>query len=124
MTRRRRAVGASVIMLGLALTACSSSAALSNARTSCDHVEASLKTYKASTAPGITAESSAALVAKAQTQLLAALPFAASATSDDGSYNSLMTTIQEADRVPERLLVDSLTRQCQVIRSSSPYLGI
>ena len=64
------------------------------------------------------------LLAKAQTQLLSALPDAARATSADGSYNSLMTTIQEADRVPEGLLVDSLRRQCKVIFSNTPYLGI
>jgi hypothetical protein len=121
--KRPLLIAATVVLLGLGVSACSNSAALSNARTACRHIDASLSTYKASQQPGISSQDAAALVAKAQSELLAALPYAASATSDDGSYNALMTGIQEADRVPEGLLVDSLQRQCQVIRSNSPYLG-
>ena len=54
--------------------------------------------------------------------LLKATPSAAAATSIDGSWNALMTTISEAQRVPLENLVPSLTRLCQVANSDSPYL--
>lgn len=55
-------------------------------------------------------------------ELLKATPKAADATSIDGSWNALMTTINESERVPLKDLVPSLTRLCQVADSSSPYL--
>ncbi len=54
--------------------------------------------------------------------LLKATPGAAAATSIDGSWNALMTTINEAERVPLNDLVPSLTRLCKVADSSTPYL--
>jgi len=125
VTRHWRLSLAGVLLLSaLGLSACGSSAALGEARTACGHIETSLATLKSASAPGLSAADVAALTAKAQSQLLAALPFAASATSSDGSYNTLMTTIQEADRVPESLLVASLSRQCHVLMSNTPYLGM
>ena len=47
---------------------------------------------------------------------------AAAATSLDGSWNPLMTTINEAERVPIIHLEKSLTRLCKVADSSTPYL--
>jgi hypothetical protein len=47
---------------------------------------------------------------------------AADATSLDGSWNPLMTTINESERVPLKNLVPSLTRLCKVADSSTPYL--
>jgi len=55
-------------------------------------------------------------------ELLKATPKAADATSIDGSWNALMTTINESERVPLKNLVPSLTRLCKVADSSSPYL--
>jgi hypothetical protein len=124
VTRRHLVALCSTALLAVGLSSCSSSAALGNARTACRHIDTSLKTYRESTLPGLSGQETAALEAKAQAQLLAALAYAASATSDDGSYNALMTTIQEADRVPEGLLVRSLSRQCKIVQSNSPYLGI
>ena len=121
---RRLALAAALLALAGSTAACGSSAALGQAKSACVNINRSLATLKASAAPGLTPAASAALVAKAQSQLLAALPAASRATSADGSFNSLMTTIQEADRVPEGLLVDSLSRQCQVVFSNTPYLGI
>ena len=54
--------------------------------------------------------------------LLKATPPAAAATSLDGSWNPLMTTINEAERVPLENLVPSLTRLCKVADSTTPYL--
>jgi hypothetical protein len=112
------------VAIALAASACSNSAAIGSARAACGHIDASLRTYAKATAAGVTPQAATTLMSKAQSQLLAALPDAANATSIDGSYNSLMTTIQEADRVPEGLLVPSLRRQCQIVTSNSPYLGL
>ena len=124
LSRARVAAGFGVALIALLAGACSNSAALGSARAACGHVDASLKTYARATAPGTSSQEVSTLLAQAQSQLLAALPDAANATSIDGSYNALMTTIQEADRVPESLLVPSLKRQCQIITSSSGYLGL
>jgi len=121
---RTAAAATTLALAALGLGACSNSAASSNAHQACHRIETSLKTLREATASGVSPATAAALSAKAQGQLLSALPFAASATSDDGAYNSLMTTIQEADRVPEGLLTDSLTRQCQQILSKSSYFGL
>jgi hypothetical protein len=55
-------------------------------------------------------------------ELLKGSSAAAAATSSDGSWNALMTTIAEAERVPLHDLVPALQRLCQVVDSSSPYL--
>ncbi len=55
-------------------------------------------------------------------ELLKATPAAADATSIDGGWNALMTTINESERVPLKNLVPSLTRLCKVADSSTPYL--
>jgi hypothetical protein len=62
------------------------------------------------------------LQSDAMSALLKATPAAAAATSIDGSWNPLMTTINEAERVPLQDLVASLTRLCKVADSSTPYL--
>ena len=124
LVRRRVAGVAAVVAASLALTACSHGAAVSNAKTACERVTSSLATLKASRAPGLSATEAANLEAKAKAELFSALHYAGEANSGDGSYNSLMTTIQEANRVPEALLVPSLSRQCSVILSKTPYLGM
>ena len=55
-------------------------------------------------------------------ELLKATQSAADATSIDGSWNALMTTINEAERVPLTNLVPALSRLCKVADSSTPYL--
>jgi hypothetical protein len=62
------------------------------------------------------------LEGRAMSELLKATPKAADATSIDGSWNALMTTINESERVPLANLVPSLTRLCKVADSTSPYL--
>jgi hypothetical protein len=61
------------------------------------------------------------LEGQAETALLRATPDAAAATSADGQWNALMTTINEGERVPLTDLTASLTNLCQVADSSSPY---
>jgi hypothetical protein len=85
-------------------------------------VKRALALQAKSEVPGITAASRATLQGKAMNELLKATPMAAAATSADGSWNALMTTINESERVPLQNLVPSLTRLCKVADSSSPYL--
>jgi hypothetical protein len=72
--------------------------------------------------PGVSSGRRGTLQANALSELLKATPSAAAATSIDGSWNVLMTTINEAERVPISHLVDSLTRLCKVADSANPYL--
>jgi hypothetical protein len=118
----RLGLAGSIIAVGLVASSCSNGAALSNGRTACHYVDVSLKTLRSIPATASTAQR-AATTKLAQSQLLEGLSYAAAATSDDGSYNALMTSIQEADRVPESYLEPSLEAICQVVNSSQPYLG-
>lgn len=105
------------------LSACGSSGAIADARRSCVDVKAALVLHQRSVQPGLSAGQVSILNAKAVSKLLKATPSAAAATSIDGSWNPLMTTINEAERVPLTNLVASLTRLCKVADSSTPYLG-
>ena len=107
---------------GISLSACGVGGAVTDARRSCVNVRLALSLEKRSESPGISATRRAALQADALSELLKATPMAAEATSIDGSWNPLMTTIGEAERVPIVDLVPSLTRLCQVANSTSPYL--
>jgi hypothetical protein len=71
--------------------------------------------------PGLSEKRRSVLQAEALHQLLKGTPSAAAATSIDGSWNPLMTEINEAERVPIPHLVASLTRLCKVADSSTPY---
>jgi hypothetical protein len=59
---------------------------------------------------------------KADQELREALPLAAAANSDDGSWNSLMTTISEIGTVDEGHLVPALRAQC-VVANSNPNVN-
>ena len=123
MARLRAARAFAVLVgAGLTLSACGTGAAVSHARAACVKVDAALALYAKSQRPGITVDAKNALAARAMSTLLAATPEAAAATSADGSWNPLMTTIGEAQRVPISDLVASLTRLCAVANSSQPYL--
>jgi hypothetical protein len=108
--------------LAFTLSACSSSEGINDARQACRQVDRSIATYRSAT-PSMTQTQQSAIVGKAQAQLLAALSMAAAATSADGSFNALMTTIGEGSRVPEDLLIPALQAQCKVVMSATPYLG-
>jgi hypothetical protein len=85
-------------------------------------VKRALAIQTQSEAPNLSASRRAALQANAMSELLKATPSAADATSLDGGWNALMTTINESERVPLQNLVPSLTRLCKVADSSTPYL--
>lgn len=121
LVRRSRtlalAVGASLL-----LGACGVGGAVSDARQSCGYVKKALAIEARSTQPGLSASRVTSLQSAAMSELLKATPAAARATSSDGSWNALMTTINEVERVPFANLVPALTRLCRVADSSSPYL--
>lgn len=104
------------------LASCGSSSAVADVRHSCVDVNRALAIEKQSEQPGLSATQRTHLQARALSRLLKATPSAAAATSLDGSWNPLMTTINEAERVPLVHLENSLTRLCKIADSSTPYL--
>ena len=109
-------------LAGVTLSGCGTGGALHQARAACVKVEKALSLYAMSQRASLTPPQRAALQARAMATLLAATPEAAAATSADGSWNPLMTTIGEAQRVPLGNLVPALTRLCAIADSSQPYL--
>ncbi len=106
----------------LALSSCGTSGAVTQARIACRYVDQSLTIYRQSTQPGVGASTRVSQQARALALLLRATPYAASATSIDGGWNPLMTTINEAERVPIVDLIPSLTHLCRIAQSATPYL--
>ena len=98
----------------MGLSACSASSGADLARQACVHVERSVRAWERSTQAGMPAAEAAQLQNEAASELRTALPLAAQANSDDGSWNSLMTTISEGATVDESHLVPSLKAQCVV----------
>ena len=120
--RRTTSVIVALLVTGVTLSSCGTGSAVSQARRACRDVNAALTIYSRSQRAGLSAADRAQLEASAMSTLLKATPAAAAATSLDGSWNPLMTTINEAERVPLKNLIPSLTRLCQVANSSTPYL--
>jgi hypothetical protein len=85
------------------------------ARQACAHVEASVRYFERSTKATTPPAEAARLRNEASAELRAALPFAAEATSADGTLNALMTTISEGATVDEGHLVPALRGQCASI---------
>ncbi len=105
-------MGAVVLSATVTLSACSQQSGLNLARQACVHVNRSLHDYALSLHPGVSAAAVAQLRSQADAELRAALPLAAAANSDDGSWNALMTTISEDATVDETHLIPSLRAQC------------
>ena len=96
----------------LCLSSCGQQSGEALARQACIHVKLSVRYFELSTQPGTSAADVTRLQLKADTELRAALPLAAAATSDDGNLNSLMTTISESATVDEAHLIPALKGQC------------
>jgi hypothetical protein len=111
-----------LVLASVVLSSCGTSGAVTDARKSCVLVRRALAIQTQSESPSLSANERAALEGRAMSELLKATPSAADATSLDGSWNALMTTINESERVPLKDLVPSLTRLCKVADSSTPYL--
>jgi hypothetical protein len=98
----------------LLLSACSGQGGQALAQQACVHVHRSVTAYEQSTQVGTPAGDVSRLQERAASELRLALPLAAAANSDDGSWNSLMTTISESSWVDEGHLVLALDAQCVV----------
>jgi hypothetical protein len=106
----------------LGLSACSTQNGQDLARQACVHVNRSVSEYLRAVRPGTSAGVATQLQKDADQQLREALPLAAAANSDDGSWNALMTTISEGATVDEGHLVPSLRAQC-VVATANPNVN-
>ncbi len=106
----------------LGLSACSTQNGQDLAQQACVHVRLSVSDYLRAVRPGTAAAAAARLQDQADQQLRDALPLAAAANSDDGSWNALMTTISEGATVDEGHLVPSLRAQC-VVANANPNVN-
>jgi hypothetical protein len=104
----------------VALSGCGSSA--HDGQQACVHVHRSVADYLLATRNSTPAATAAQLQLEADQQLRDALPLAAAANSDDGSWNSLMTTISESATVDEAHLIPSLRAQC-VVADANPNVN-
>jgi hypothetical protein len=104
--------GGAAVVAALGLSSCGQQSGEALAQQACVHVTRSIHYFTLSTQPDISRADASRLLAKADAQLRAALPLASAATSDDGSMNSLMTTISESATVDEAHLVPALKGQC------------
>lgn len=119
--RRRRVWAGAVLILSLpvALAACSSvQDGQALAQQACVHVNRSVGEWVDSQRTGTPPATVAALQQRAEEQLRLALPLAAAANSDDGTWNSLMTTISEIGTIDEGHLVPALHAQCVLADSN------
>jgi hypothetical protein len=107
---------------GALLASCGAGDATSDARRSCVYVKRAIALEARSQQPGLSASRRRGLQGTALSELLKGTSSAAAATSIDGSWNPLMTTINEAERVPLLDLEASLTRLCRIADSQTPYL--
>jgi hypothetical protein len=104
------------------LASCGTGGAVTDVRRSCVYVKRALTLEKKSEQSGLSAAKRTAFQSRALYELLKGTPSAAAATSLNGSWNPLMTEINEAERVPIPHLTASLTRMCRIADSSTPYL--
>ncbi len=106
----------------VALSACGNAGGQALAQQACVHVHRSVSDYLRATRAGTSPATAAQLQKKADQELRAALPLAAQANSDDGSWNSLMTTISEISVVDEGHLLPALRAQC-VVADANPNVN-
>jgi hypothetical protein len=109
-------------LASLLLASCGTGGAVADVRHSCVFVKRALVLEEKSEQVGLTARQRHTLQKNALNEMLRGTRSAAAATSIDGSWNPLMTEINEAERVPIPDLKASLTRLCKVADSSSPYM--
>lgn len=107
-------------LLATVLSGCSEQSGANLARQACAHVNRSIRAYdEALHSKGSTRADD---FRRASQQLQAAEPLAAQATSADGQWNALMTTLNEVGQVDEGHLLDALRAQCEVADSSNPVV--
>jgi len=119
----KKALAATILSAGfaLALSACSEQSGVDLARQACGHVHQSIKAYEFA----IHSQDAAVRASdfrRAAVELQEAEPLAASATSADGQWNALMTTLNEIGQVDEGHLIRALEAQCAVAESNQPAI--
>jgi hypothetical protein len=117
---RRVGICATLFLAGTLLAGCGTSAGVAEARHACSYVAQALKLEQR--AKSLSGSAQAQMQSDAMATLIRGNSYAARATSADGQWNALQTTIGEAQRVPISDLAPSLRRICQVANSASPYL--
>lgn len=117
MPRRAAAAVGAVISLAALLSGCSQQDALALAQQACTHVGKSISLYDEAQTNPVHAVARRELQ-QANNQLEDAEPLAAAATSDNGQWNALMTTLQEIGRVDEGHLLVALKAQCAVANTN------
>ncbi len=120
--RRSLGLAALVGAAAVALSACGSADGQSLAQQACVHIHRSVSDYLLAAKAGTPPATAAHLQDEADQELRAALPLAAAANSDDGSWNSLMTTISESATVDEGHLIPALRAQC-VVADTNPNIN-
>lgn len=118
----RRVLGAAVLTAAIAagMNACSGqNGGQALAQEACVHVHRSVQDWLRSVRSGTPQPTIVVLQTDAAQQLRQALPLAAAANSDDGSWNALMTTISESAWIDESHLVPSLDAQCSVANANA-----
>jgi len=118
----RLAIPAAAIGISALISSgCTHQSGLGLARQACSEVQASISSYEA----GIHATKRSIMardLKRANDELQAAEPLAAAATSADGQWNALMTTLSEIGQVDEGRLITALRAQCAVADSNQPEL--
>jgi len=99
------------------LASCSQNPALTLAREACSHIHHSIAAYEAGlhTSNALQRQHDFMM---ATSQLDEAEPLAAAATSANGRWNALMTTLSEFGQVSENYLIHALQAQCAVADSN------
>lgn len=105
------------IAAGALLTGCQQGGGDADARAACRYVTSSVQLFDRSshdTGAAASADQAAAL-----SQLRLALPQAALASTMNSSWDALVTTLSETNRVPEANLVSALSQQCSVFTTQT-----
>lgn len=119
---RRTSSVISLCLAGLLFSSCGTSAS-SNAQQSCKLVQHGISLYETAIHETDPVKSHLDMQASLK-QLRAALPEAAIAAGSNGEYQALEATLSETNRVPEKLLIRALARQCSVILPANTKLEV
>lgn len=119
LTRRGVSLAASLVLAGGMLAACAGNGT-ALARQACGSVDRAVADYRA--ADGQVGEAAAQLRARANRHLMDAQALAAQATSADGTWNAMMTILQERNKIGAQRVLPLLISTCKMARSSTPYI--
>ncbi len=92
---------------------------LGEARRACEITEKGLALIQKAQSPSTSSDQSTLYLRQARSAFIRAEGHAARATSANGRWNALMTSLQLTRRVPVTNMVPTLTRQCKSILSDN-----